>query len=91
MGTRAVYSFSDDRGTHHVYKHWDGYPAGAFDFITKAIALAWPLPRFEADDFAAAFVAANKTEGGNIRLTNGPENHGDLEYRYEITDRKSVV
>jgi hypothetical protein len=42
-----------------VYKHSDGYPDGAVCWITKALEHAWPLPRFEADEFAAAFVAAN--------------------------------
>jgi hypothetical protein len=29
-------------------------------------------------------VAANKKEAGNVRLTAGPNVHGDLEYAYEI-------
>ena len=84
MGTRAVYTFIDDDGRHSVYKHWDGYPAWAWRFIANALPLAWPLPRFEADEFAAAFVAANKKDAGDIRLTTGPEAHGDLAYSYEI-------
>ena len=60
MSTRASYTFTDERGTHHVYKHHDGYLEGAYEAITKALDCAWPLPRFEADEFAAAFVAANK-------------------------------
>lgn len=68
MSTRAVYTFIGcaefDRGErHHVYKHCDGYPSGAADAIAAAIPLAWPLPRFEADEFAAAFVAGNKERG----------------------------
>ena len=43
-----------------VYEHSDGYPDGAVCWITKTLEHAWPLPRFEADEFAAAFVAANK-------------------------------
>lgn len=84
MGTRAVYTFIDAGERHSVYKHWDGYPAWACRFLTNALALAWPLPRFEADEFAAAFVAANKKQPGDIRLTTGPQAHGDLAYRYEI-------
>jgi len=84
MGTRAVYSFIDHTDRHSVFKHWDGYPSQACGFIAAALALAWPLPRFEADEFAAAFVAANKKYPGDIRLTNGPDAHGDLEYTYEI-------
>ena len=52
-----------------AYKHYDNYPSGAADFIENAKSYAWDLPRFEADDFAAAFVAANKAKsGGEVRL-----------------------
>ncbi len=87
MGTRAVYTFREDQEEYHVYKHWDGYPSGACQFIKRALDFAWPLPRFEADEFAAAFVCANKMAerpegskplprdmiGGNIHLMqSGP-------------------
>jgi hypothetical protein len=84
MSTRACYSFIDDDCAHHVYKHHDGYPTGAAEFITKTTKYAWNLPRFEADEFAASFVAANKECAGGIRLTRGPGAHGDLEFRYEV-------
>jgi hypothetical protein len=87
MGTRAVYTFIDADDRHSVYKHWDGYPRWGCQFIARALPLAWPLPRFEADEFAAAFVAANKQEAGDIRLTSGPDAHGDLEYAYQIRCR----
>ena len=89
MGTRAVYSFSDDRETFHVYKHWDGYPENALQYISFAKDRAWKLPRFEADEFAASFVAANKSEEGDIRLTPHYNKHGDLEYRYEVRCRSN--
>jgi hypothetical protein len=60
MSTRATYTFIDEHDTIHVYKHHDGYPTGALDAIGLAFPYAWTLPRFEADDFAAAFVAGNK-------------------------------
>lgn len=99
MSTRAVYTFIDSHATFHVYKHHDGYPSGAAEAITNALPLAWDLPRFEADEFACAFIAGNKpvardigpihlSAGGGLRLTNGPECHGDLEYRYEISQKK---
>ncbi len=86
MGTRAVYTFIDHNFNKmfHVYSHWDNYPSGALIQILNAKNLAWKWPRWEASDFSAAFVAANKTENGGIRLTNGWWDHGDLEYRYEI-------
>jgi hypothetical protein len=52
------------------------------------------LPRFEADKFASAFVAANKLYDGKpypggVRLTTGATWQeaaaGDIEYRYLIT------
>lgn len=64
MSTRAIYTFHDDDDAYHVYKHHDGYPwpaaVGGFAHIRAALTLAWPLPRFEPDEFAAAFVAMSK-------------------------------
>lgn len=95
MSTRAVYIFKDETDKIAVYKHHDGYPSGALDAINNALALAWPLPRFEADEFAAAFVAANKPQpnypnmrGGGIRLMTGSNYQhmpSDIEYLYEVT------
>ena len=56
--------------TYTIYKHWDGYPSGVQSMIEDALKIAWPLPRFEADEFAASFVAANKTGSGDVRLVN---------------------
>lgn len=63
MSTRACYRFIDPQAAAvvTVYKHSDGYPEGAVCWITKALNFAWTLPRFEADEFAAAFIAANKS------------------------------
>jgi len=70
MSTRAVYTFFDDEddGSYHVYKHHDGYPSGAYEAITNALEYAWQLPRYEADEFAAAFVAGNKSSYKNQLL-----------------------
>lgn len=70
MSTRALYIFSDNDSdeSYIVYKHHDGYPEGAKKSIQSAAGLAWEFPRFEADEFAAAFVAANKDRPGGIRL-----------------------
>lgn len=85
MGTRAVITFIDEDNTFHVYQHWDGDPTSILHSIECAKAFAWALPRFEADEFAAAFIAANKQKGGgDIRLTHTYEDHGDLSYRYEV-------
>jgi len=61
MSTRALYTFTDNDASFNVYKHSDGYPTGAAAVLRTAFALfAWPRPRFEADEAAAAFVAAGK-------------------------------
>ena len=66
MSTRACYRFIPENGPNDfpgvvtVYKHSDGYPSGAAIAIEAALPHAWQLPRFEADEFAAAFVRGNK-------------------------------
>lgn len=102
MSTRGMYTFIDEDGSqYHVYKHHDSYPdgkCGAISHIEKASNFAWLLPRFEADEFAAAFVAAHKIpnpdvpaqiRGGEIRLMESGNwrevASGDISYRYEIS------
>lgn len=63
MSTRALYTFVGETkaDTWNVYKHHDGYPTGASDTIQTTLDyFAWQLPRYEADEFAAAFCAAGK-------------------------------
>ncbi len=93
MGTRAIYKFRDGDDECYVYKHYDNYPQGAVHFIEAAKGFAWKLPRFEADEFASAFVAANKDkDGGGIRLVsnhfNGEDDildaHNWCDYYYTI-------
>jgi len=93
MSTRATYEFRDERGAHTVYRHHDGYPAGGIQWIANAVPIAWPLPRFEADEFAASFIAGNKDRGGSVRLTSGRDAHGDTQYHYVVSmkDRKLSI
>lgn len=99
MSTRAVYTFIDkDNSRYHVYKHWDNYPerednleVGAYAFIRQAKELAWELPRFEASEFAAAFIARHKHEGGGVYLTRGWGEHGDLSYHYTIRQKNGKL
>lgn len=90
MSTRAIYSFKEpaSQDVYHVYKHHDGSPEGAAEHLTKALEKAWPLPRYEANDFAASFVAANKDSGGGVRLLHSGNWRdvapADIEYRYEV-------
>ena len=85
MGTRAVYTFKSHGESFHVYKHWDNTPENAAEFIAAAIWKAWDLPRFEADEFSAAFIAANKDKAGDIRLIRSAKACADAAYFYEIT------
>lgn len=86
MSTRATYEFKDDHNSFTIYKHCDGYPEGGLQWIARAIPHAWDLPRFEPDEFAAAFVVGNKgTDGGDVRITTGRQIHGDTEYHYVVT------
>jgi hypothetical protein len=88
MSTRAVVTIKDESDTFHIYTHGDGYPEYQVKRIADAVPFSWPLPRFEAMDFAAAFVRGSKEGGGNIYFTKGHEVHGDLEYRYEISAKQ---
>lgn len=88
MSTRGLYNFGEG---FNVYCHYDNYPSGAKIRIEKAIPLAWDLPRYEPDEFGAAFIAGNKHENGGVRLMpNGDpmkvclKNCPDIEYLYEI-------
>lgn len=88
MGTRCVFTFEDQADRFHVYKHYDGYPSGAAQQLANARKLAFDLPRFEADEFSAAFIAANKKTHGDVRLLpSGSFNKVaplDIEYHYVV-------
>ena len=73
MSTNALIYITDGEKTYAIYKHWDGHPQGVQPMIERALGLAWKLPRFEADEFAASFIAANKTGSGDVRLVNPDE------------------
>ena len=87
MSTRAVFRFREGTETYYIYKHHDGYLEGAaaalFDTIESG--LAWSLPRFEPDEFAAAFIAANKKAPGGIRLLRHVGDiSSDVEFVYDL-------
>ena len=86
MSTRALYKFKEVDSDYEfvVYKHHDGYPSSAVDFIENALKYAWALPKYEADEFGCAFIAANKQKnGGSIRLVR--EGCTDMGQEYEYT------
>jgi hypothetical protein len=84
MSTRAIYTFKGFGETYHIYKHHDGYPSGAARWLGNALAYAWELPRYEPDDFAAAFVAGNKSGGGGIRIAKSRTSARDVEFGYTV-------
>lgn len=93
MSTRACYIFKDQDREFTVYVHCDGYPSWAWRYFADTIAsgIAWPLPRWEADEFGAAFIAVNKTRPGSVRLVKKWNDHDDLSYLYKLTMSKGNV
>lgn len=88
MPTRATLTIADKTERYHIYRHHDGYPDGEHGVIrsiTSAQSLAWPVPRFEAGDFAAALVAIMKQTAGSIYLTQNADDHDDRNFHYQIT------
>jgi hypothetical protein len=98
MSTRSNLIIEDGHDRVQLYRHGDGYPdgeAGVLATLELAIPYAWPLPRFEAHDFAAAIIRAWKTEGGgNIYIDGSPKGweliHGDTEWVYVIKPKKQA-
>lgn len=94
MSTRACYIFEDKSNKYAVYKHHDGFPITAATAILNAQSLAWKLPRFEPDEFGAAFIAANKSNSGGVRLVQGHslmDMPGDIEYLYIVRNISNSV
>jgi len=93
MSTRAVFTFHEAgvKRKYHVYKHYDGYLEGAAEALKNALPFAWDLPRYEADEFTAAFIAGNKKDKGDIRYSHGPKYHGDLSFTYDIWQNEEGV
>ncbi len=60
MSTHAIVQFKDEEGIVSVFKHSDGNPRWIGQHLKEALEYAWELPRFEANEFAAAFVTACK-------------------------------
>ena len=90
MGTRTVITFKDAHEEFSVYQHYDGYPSYVIQNIASAIPFAWDFPRFEARDFGAAYIAANKTGAGVIYLTTNADAHGDLDFKYVVSVPKDA-
>lgn len=92
MPTRATLTVSDQTDRFHIYRHHDGYPDGEHGVIralARAQERAWPQPRFEAGDFAAALIAVMKETAGSIYLTQNADDHDDRNFHYHVTSDDS--
>ena len=63
MSTRGQFTFMDEKNCehYHIYKQSDTYILGALRSIINALPYSFGLERFEASEFACAFIAANKS------------------------------
>ena len=87
MSTCSNIIVEDQYHRIQISSHSDGCPESVLPDIQKALPYAWKLPRFEADEFAAAIVAAWKqdlkamkekygfkgTAGGGIYIDGTPK------------------
>ena len=90
MSPRAIYTFKGFGESHHVFKHRDGYLSGAAVALENAIQLAWGAPRYEPNEFAAAFVSGNKQGPGGVRLARSQTAFRDVEYAYVVEPDKKL-
>lgn len=90
MSTRAIYTFKGFGETHHVFKDHNGHLSGAAIALNNALSIAWPLPRYEPDEFAGAFVWATKEGAGGVRLAKSQTAFCDVEYAYVIEPDKRI-
>lgn len=87
MSTRSTLTISDNTDRFDIYRHHDGYPNGPHGVIhdiKAAIDRAWPPPRFEASDFAAATIAQMKQCPGSVYLTRDASRHADRDFHYDV-------
>lgn len=88
MATRSTIKITGPAGIVTLYRHWDGYPAGAGRHIA---ALTRGLIGGTVDNLAARFLAETyeqrswETAPGSVyERTTSEEAHGDTEWRYRI-------
>ena len=92
MSTRCNLIIEDAFDRIQLYRHGDGYPNGSCGVLAtleQALPYAWPIPRFEANDFAAATIRAWKNKGGGYVYIDGSPRgwemiHEDVEWVYVI-------
>jgi len=93
MSTRAIYTFEDATEERHIFVHYDGYPRGAAKYFLQWLdaGVSWTIPRFEADEAAAGFVAAIKTGAGNVRIAGARFSYTDVEFGYRLFMRGDTL
>jgi hypothetical protein len=94
MSTNAIIKFADDRVTYFIYKQCDGYPSEVIKCINNALSISFKLPRYEADEFACSFIAANKQREGHLYLLNKTEYEEikyNIHYMYVVQMIKSKL
>ncbi|MCE2722064.1 MAG: hypothetical protein LW865_02080 [Betaproteobacteria bacterium] len=75
MSASAEIQFKDGEETFAIHQHSDGYPEGEHGVIAaieKSIPYAWRDGRFEAAEFACAYIRANKVRRGGLYLLKEP-------------------
>ena len=95
MSVRCNIILADDYHRLQLYRHMGGHPEGEYGVLSaleKALPFAWPLPRFEPGEFAAALVRAWKNQCGYIYIDGSPEGwemiHSDVQWVYVVKPTK---
>jgi hypothetical protein len=88
MGSRSIIAFrkadaTDANDDVYVYQHWTSAPEQIGKQLEGALAYAWPLPRYEHDDMAAAFVRHVKNEMGNVRIVPRWDSIHGCDFKYD--------
>lgn len=96
MTAPAIISVTDAQGEWNVYLASDGTPLPALEGLRRALGKTWALPRFDAADFAAAYVAANKQSGGDMWFINRATSWKThcppgIEWRYIVSVRHGNI
>lgn len=90
---RAILTVKDKGQSFHIRIKPLGDPVNVALFCRHASLYAWPLPKFEVGDWAAAFLAAAKPHRARVDIKDGVHltlcshwwDQGQLDYRYEVT------
>jgi hypothetical protein len=82
MGTPAQITFKDANDSIRIICNDDGHPETIASRISNSYKVAWPVGRYDATEFAAAFVATNKTRAGGVYIVNKGIYVAD--YRYVV-------